>query len=198
MSQLKELLVCVTGASGTIYADRLLRRAVPTVERVGLVLTPQGAERAAHELGWAVDFDALEVTGAPAEVMERVRLYHPEDLSSAYVSGSSAPDAMIVVPCTVGAAARIAAGLGDTVMTRGAAVCLKERRPLVLVVREAPLSLVDLRNLTALAEAGAVIMPAAPSFYTQPESIEELADYFAVRVLDQIGVRLDHPGRWAA
>jgi len=198
MNTVKELLVAVTGASGTIYADRLLRRVVPLVERVGLVMTPQGAEMAAHELGWAVDFDTLYIEGAPAEVMGRVRHYHPDDLSCRYASGSAAPDAMIVIPCTVGAAGRIAAGFGDTVISRAAAVCLKERRPLVLVVREAPLNLVDLRNLTSLAEAGATIMPASPPFYARPKTTEELADFFVLRVLDQIGLRVDHPGRWPA
>jgi len=153
---------------------------------------------AAHELGWAADFDALELTGAPEDVIQKVHLYRPDDLSVGYASGSSAPDAMVVVPCTVGAAARIATGLGDTILTRAAAVCLKERKPLVLVVREAPLSLIDLRNLAKLAEAGAVIMPAAPSFYSGPKSITDLADFFVLRVLDQIGLRIDHPGRWTA
>lgn len=198
MSMVKELLVVVTGASGTIYAERLLRKAVSLVEQVGLVLTPQGAEMAAHELGWAVDFDSLEIKGAPEEVISRVRHYHPDDLSSRYASGSAAPDAMIVLPCTIGVIGRIAAGLGDTVLSRAAAVCLKEHRPLVLVVREAPLGLIDLRNLTALAEAGAIIMPASPPFYSRPNNIEELADFFALRVLDQIGLKIDHPGRWSA
>jgi len=197
MGQVTDVLVCVTGASGTIYADRLLRKLVSIADRVGLILTPHGAEMAAHELGWGVDFDNLQITGAPPSIIDRVHLYHPDDLSCRFASGSAAPQAMIIIPCTVGAAARCAAGIGDTVMTRAAAVCLKERRPLVLVVREAPLSLLDLRNLTSLTEAGACIMPAAPSFYAQPASIEEMADYFAVRVLDQVGLHVDHPGRWA-
>jgi 4-hydroxy-3-polyprenylbenzoate decarboxylase len=198
MRQIEELLVAVTGASGAIYADRMLRVVAPAVPRVGLVLTPQGAEIAAHELGWAVDFDALEITGPPREVLDRVRVYHPDDLSSRYASGSAAPDAMVVVPCSAGAVGRIAAGLGNTLLTRAAAVCLKERRPLVLAVRESPLSLIDLRNLAQLAEAGATIMPAAPAFYAGPETVEELADFFVVRVLDQIGLRMDHSGRWGA
>jgi 4-hydroxy-3-polyprenylbenzoate decarboxylase len=193
-----DLLVGITGASGTVYADRLLRRAVTLVDRVGLVMTAQGAAMAAHELGWAMDFDALELTGAPAEVVGRVRLYHPDDLDCRYASGSVAPDAMIVIPCTTSAAGRIAAGLGDNVVARAAAVCLKERKPLVLVVREAPLSLIDLRNLTALAEAGATIMPASPTFYAQPKTVDELADHFALRVLDQIGLRVEHAGRWTS
>lgn len=196
MPDVNELLVGVTGASGTIYAERLLRAAAPRVERLGMTITAQGAEIAADELGWAINFDTLQVAGLPPEVTERVQLYHPEDLSCAFASGSAAPDAMIVIPCTTAAAARIAAGFGNTLLTRAASVCLKESKPVVLVVRESPLGLIDLRNLVQLAEAGATIMPAAPPFYSGPESIEELADYFALRVLDQVCLRVEHPGRW--
>jgi len=196
MTEIKDLFVAVTGASGAIYADRLLRQAVNLAPRVDLVLSTHGAEIAAHELGWAMDFDALQLTGPPAEVLSRVRLCHPDDLSSRYASGSAAPDAMIIIPSSLNVTSRIAAGLADALITRAAAVCLKERRPLVLVVRESPLSLIDLRNCATLTEAGATIMPAAPAFYSNPGSIEELADYFAVRVLDQIGLRLEHQGRW--
>ena len=193
---MKDLLVGMTGATGAIYAERLLRAVAAQQVRIGLTITPEGAEIAAREVGWAVDFDKMQVRGLPAELEARIRLYHPNDLSSRYASGSAAPDAMVVVPCSVGAAGRIAAGLGNTLITRAAAVCLKERRPLVLVVREAPLSLIDLRNLTTLAEAGAIIMPAAPPFYARPKTIEELADFFVARVLDQIGLHVEHPGRW--
>ena len=194
MSEVKELLVCLTGASGMIYADRLLRKALSRVDRVGLVLTPQGAEMAAHELGWAMDFDKLELTGPPAEVLEQARLYHPEDLSPLYATGSPAPDAMVVIPCTSGAVARIAAGLCDTLMARGAAVCLKSRKPLVLVVRDSSLSLIDLRNLTALAEAGATIIPASPTFYPPQRTIEDLADRFVEEVLEHLGLGEDDYG----
>jgi 4-hydroxy-3-polyprenylbenzoate decarboxylase len=194
---MKDLLVAVTGASGTIYAARLLAAAAEQLGRVSLAITPEGAEIAAHELGWAVDFDRMHMTGLPPEVASRVHLCHPGDLSCRFASGSAAPDAMIVVPCSVGAAGRIAAGLGNTLITRAAAVCLKERRPLVLVVREAPLSLIDLRNLTTLAEAGAVVMPAAPPMYAKPKTLEQMADFFVVRILDQVGLRVQHPGRWS-
>jgi len=196
MREVKELFIAITGASGAIYADRLLRRAVGLVPRIDLVLSTHGAEIAAHELGWAVDFDTLRITGPPRELLSRVTLCHPEDLSYRYASGSAAPDAMIIIPCSLNVAGRIAAGLGDSLISRAAGVCLKERRPLVLVVRESPLSLVDLRNFVALTEAGATIMPASPAFYSDPGSIEEMADYFVARVLDQIGIRLEHPGRW--
>jgi len=198
MSETRDVLVAITGASGAIYADRLLRALCPLVVRVGLVISPEGAEVAAQELGWAVDFDALQVSGICEEVKTRLHLYQPDDFNARYASGSAAPDAMIVVPCTIGTAGHIAAGLNDNLIHRAAGVCLKERKPLVLVVRESPLSLVDLRNLTTLAEAGAIIMPAAPSFYSQPKDMEELVDFFVVRVLDQIGLRAPHAGRWGA
>lgn len=197
MREVRELLIAISGATGAIYADRLLRAAANAVPEIGLVITPGGAEIAAHELAWAVNFDTLQITGPPAEVLADVRLYHPDDLSSRYASGSRVPDAMIVIPCSANLAGSIAAGLAHTMVTRSAAICLKERRPLVLVVRESPVSLIDLRNLVTLAEAGATIMPASPSFYSAPRTVEELADFFAVRVLDQIGVALEHPGRWA-
>lgn len=198
MSEVRDVLVAITGASGAIYADRLLRALCPLVPRVGLVISPEGAEIAAQELGWGVDFDTLQVSGICDEVKTRLHLYQPDDFNARYASGSSAPDAMIIVPCTIGTAGHIAAGLNDNLIHRAAGVCLKERKPLVLMVRESPLSLVDLRNLAALAEAGAIIMPAAPSFYSQPKSIEELVDFFVTRVLDQIGLRAPHPGRWGA
>jgi 4-hydroxy-3-polyprenylbenzoate decarboxylase len=196
MTEINELLVAITGASGAVYADRLLRMVAGRVPRLGLVVTEQGADVVAHELGWGVDFDSLQITGLPPEVAARARLQRPDDFSSHYASGSVPPDAMIIVPCSIGVAGRIAAGTGSTLVTRAAAVCLKERRPLVLVVRESPLGLIDLRNLVTLAEAGAIVMPAAPPFYSSPQTIEEMADYFAARVLDQIGLRIEHPGRW--
>jgi len=192
-----DILVAVTGASGIIYADRLLRQLTSLTSRVGLVITPEAAEIAAQEIGWAVDFDTLQITGMAEEVRARVRLYQPDDFNARYASGSGAPEAMIICPCTIGTAGHIAAGLNNNLIHRAAGVMLKEHRPLVLVVRESPLSLVDLRNLTTLSEAGAVIMPAAPAFYSLPKSIDALVDFFVVRILDQIGLRMDHTGRWS-
>jgi len=197
MGKSSDVLVGVTGASGAIYADRLLRRLTSLGARVGLIISPEAAEIAAQEVGWAVNFDNLQLTGLPEEVRARVRLYQPDDFNNRYASGSSAPDAMLIVPCTIGTAGHIAAGLNNNLIHRAAGVMLKERRPLVLVVRESPLGLVDLRNLVALSEAGAIIMPAAPPFYANPETIEELVDFFVVRILDQIGLRTEHEGRWA-
>ena len=198
MGEIRDVLVAITGASGAIYGDRLLRALSGLVPRIGLVISPEAAEIAAAELGWAVDFDTLQISGIPQEVKARLHLYQPDDFHAPYASGSGAPDAMLVAPCTIGCVGHISAGLNDNLIHRAAGVCLKERKPLVLVVRESPLSLVDLRNLVTLAEAGAIIMPAAPSFYSQPKNIEEMVDFFVVRVLDQIGLHAEHPGRWGA
>jgi 4-hydroxy-3-polyprenylbenzoate decarboxylase len=196
MAEMKDVLVAVTGASGSIYADRLLRFLAPRLPHIGLIISPEAGEIAAREMDWAVDLDTLQLTGVPEEVRKTVRLYRPDDFQAHYASGSAAPDAMIIIPCTIGSLGYIAAGLNDNLIHRAAGVCLKERRPLVLVVRESPLSLVDLRNMSALAEAGATIMPASPSFYAGPKDVAELIDFFAIRVLDQIGVHVHYPGRW--
>ncbi len=198
MGEIRDVLVAITGASGATYGDRLLRALSGLVPRIGLVISPEAAEIAAAELGWAVDFDTLQISGIPQEVKARLHLYQPDDFHAPYASGSGAPDAMLVAPCTIGCLGHIAAGLNDNLIHRAAGVCLKERKPLVLVVRESPLSLVDLRNLVTLAEAGAIIMPASPSFYSQPKNLEEMVDFFVVRILDQIGLRAEHPGRWGA
>jgi flavin prenyltransferase len=196
MLEAKDVLVAVTGASGAIYADRLLRTLSGLVPRIGMVISPEAAQIATQELDWTIDYDALQITGIPEQVKARLHLYQPDDFSAPYASGSGAPDAMVVVPCTIGTAGHIAAGLNDNLIHRAAGVCLKERRPLVLVMRESPLGLIDLRNLVTLAEAGATIMPAAPSYYAQPKTLDELVDFFIVRVLDQIGLHAKHPGRW--
>ena len=196
MREVRELFVAVTGASGVIYADRLLRKAVGLVPRVDLVLSTHGAEIAAHEVGWGMDFDTVQLTGPPDEVLSPAPL-SPQTILPRYASGSAAPDAMIIVPASLNVIGRVAVGIGDALITRGPwQLARRNEGRSSLVARESPLSLIDLRNLVTLAEAGATIMPAAPAFYSNPKTIDELADYFVVRLLDQIGVRVEHAGRW--
>ena len=190
------LLVAVTGASGTIYAERFLIHAVQCFAEIALVVSRRGGEVAARELGWVVDFAEPRVLGLPESVAAVVRCYHPEDLEAPFASGSSAAGAMVVVPCSLNTAGRIAAGIADNLICRTAQVMLKEGQPLVLVPRESPLSLPALRGFCALAEAGAVIMPAMPAFYHRPQTILELVDFFAVRILDRLGHHVSVPGRW--
>lgn len=192
----KTILIALTGASGTIYGQHLLREAIRHFERIGLILSPTVPILAERELGLTLkaDLPAAPQLLAPwwnEEVAElcavRVREYDVEDLRAPFASGSNAADAMAIVPCSQDTLARLAAGLADNLITRAAAVVLKERKPLIVVPRETPLSLLHLRNWTALAEAGAVILPACPAFYHRPQTIEELVRAVTERILAHLG-----------
>lgn len=158
-----KLILAVTGASGAVYARQTAERlaALDCVESVALVLSDCAPQVMAHE-------------GVALPDHPKFVCYDNGDLFAPPASGSARYDAMIVVPCSVGTAGRIAAGVSQTLIERAADVMLKERRRLVLIVRETPLSLIHLRNLTALAECGAVVLPAAPSFYAHPSDLETL------------------------
>jgi 4-hydroxy-3-polyprenylbenzoate decarboxylase len=179
-----KLVVAVGGASGSIYARRLLEALVPlsaTVE-VGLVFTQAGNEVWAHELG--------EI---PAYPFTR---YGLRDFRAPFASGSAGWDAMVVIPCSTGGLARIAHGISDDLIGRAADVMLKERRRLVLVVRESPLSTIHLENMLSVTRAGAIVLPAAPSFYSKPATIDALVDTVTGRVLDQLGLANRLMPRW--
>jgi 4-hydroxy-3-polyprenylbenzoate decarboxylase len=139
----------------------------------------------------------IETDFHPEEV-ERLAdyVYSPEDFTSPIASGSYRFDGMVVIPCSMRTLAGIASGFSDTLITRAAEVCLKERRRLVLVTRETPLSLVQLRNMAAVSEAGAVVLPACPAFYSRPQSVGELVDVVVGRVLDQLGIDNELFPRW--
>ena len=179
-----KLVVAVGGASGSVYAKRLLDALVPlasTVE-IGLVFTRSGEEVWKHEIG-----------DIPAYPFKR---YGLRDFRAPFASGSAGWDAMVVIPCSTGGLARIAHGISDDLVGRAADVMLKERRRLVLVVRETPLSTIHLENMLAVTRAGAVVLPAAPSFYSKPTSIEAVLDTVVGRVLDQLGLPNRLMPRW--
>jgi 4-hydroxy-3-polyprenylbenzoate decarboxylase len=188
-------LVCMTGASGAIYGLRLLEAMAspggpcPDAE-LHLVATPW-AERV-----------VLEETGAPlsgrVEALGpgRIEFHESDDLGSPLSSGSFRLDGTVVVPCSTGTAGAIAAGVSANLVQRASAVALKEGWPLVLVPRESPLSLVALRNLVALKEAGATILPASPGFYARPASVTELVDQIVARILDRLALALPGARRW--
>lgn len=182
---MKRLVVGITGASGAIYAARALQflRDETSIE-VEVVFSKTGRVVWQHEVGTD-----------PATY--GYRIWNPGDFTAPFASGSARVDGMLVVPCSVGSAARIAHGLSTDLVGRAADVMLKERRPLVLVVRETPFSLIHLRNLTQLAEAGAVVMPASPGFYHQPKSIEELVDHLVARMFDRLGIDNELFRRWS-
>ncbi len=179
------VLVAVTGASGAGYAKGVLESLLEGgVERVGLIVSPSGAEVAAWE---GVVLPGSE-GGEHFPGAKRIERFEPDDLWASPASGSARWDAMVVVPCSMGTVGRLAAGVSGNLIERAADVMLKEGRRLILVPRETPLSLIHLRNLTTLAEAGAVILPAAPSFYSRPESVEAVCKTVTERILTRLGI----------
>jgi len=172
-----KLFVALTGASGAIYAQRALQGLAAAGVELGATASPTGRQIVRAELGCE-----------PEELSAGATWFAPDDLRAPFASGSAAWDGALIVPCSMGTIGRIAAGTSETLITRAADVCLKERRPLVVVPREAPVSVVHLRNMLALAEAGAVILPAAPPFYGLPASIEDLVDALVGRILTHLGV----------
>lgn len=195
---LKTITVGVTGASGAIYARAVLRL-LDADRRVGsvfLVVSEPGLRLIATELGVvAADGKKLPslLTGTAAKKVE----YLPnKDVGASIASGSAAVDGMIIVPCSAGALGAIASGIANDLLTRAADVCLKERRPLILCLRETPLNRIQIENMLRVHDAGATVTPAMPSFYYEPEGVEDLAEQFACRVLAQAGLEQEKQYRW--
>src|SRR5687767_3565436 len=193
-----KIVVGVTGASGAIYAQRFLMQAARHFSSVYLVLSPQAVQVAETELGVTPVVDGMCAKSWLGEAASRVTVLSEKDYFTPPASGSFVHDGMVVVPCSMGTAGRIANGISNDLLTRSADVCLKERRPLILVPREMPWSLIMLRNLTQLAEAGATILPACPAWYHQPQSLEELADTVVARILQSLGVEDVPMKQWMA
>jgi 4-hydroxy-3-polyprenylbenzoate decarboxylase len=194
--------VVITGASGSCYGMRLVEQLVLAGHEVAVVFTDAGREVTAFELGFQLPTEDARVAAVSLAAFlelpssERLRVAYPDQLFDAIASGSHRVDAMVVAPCSMGFLASVAHGMADDLPERAADVMLKERRPLVLVPRETPLSLVHLRNLTAAAEAGAVIVPAMPAFYAKPESVDDLVNFVVGKVLDVLEVEHDLFKRW--
>lgn len=179
---MKKIVIAVTGASGTIYAKRLLE-AMPENIEVFLIISEMGKKVA--------DIEGTDLLGY------NVRYENNSNLEAEIASGSFLFDAMAVVPCSMKTLSQIANGFSDTLTARAADVCLKERRPLILVPRETPYSRIHLTNMLAAHDAGAVIMPASPPFYTNPKTVEDLADMIAARILDGLKTEHDTAERWS-
>ena len=184
----------IAGASGTPYARRVLEQVLGAGHDVKAVITDAGRKvRAVEEdlvLTGNTEADTptlLEWANVP-DFAGTFELYHHKDVAAPIASGSFAVDGMVVVPCSGGTLGRIAHGISNGLLERAADVCLKERRRLVLVPREMPLSLIHLRNMTAVTEAGAIVLPASPGFYHNPKSIDDLVDMVAGRILASLGI----------
>lgn len=191
-----KLVVGVTGASGAIYAQRFLREAARHWDEIFLILSEQAIQVAATELGTAPRRDRFSTIEWLGEDLPQIRLLDSKNYFTPPASGSFRHDGMVIVPCSMGTAGRIANGISDDLMTRAADVCLKERRPLVLVPREMPMNAIMLRNLTTLAEAGATVIPACPAWYQRPATLEDLADTVVARILQNLGVEQNLVGQW--
>lgn len=181
------VVVGITGATGALYGIRLLQRLKGCGCETHLVASPAGVLNVHHELG--LDRNALEALADTA--------YSPADVGAAIASGSFATTAMVVAPCSMKTLAAIAHGLSDNLLSRAADVTLKERRRLVLMVRETPFNLAHLRNMTAVTEMGGVIFPPLPAFYHRPTTIDDLVNDTVERVLSLLGVADAQPKSWA-
>ncbi|MFZ5485227.1 MAG: flavin prenyltransferase UbiX [Pseudomonadota bacterium] len=193
---MKRITLAWTGASGMAYGTRLLECLLDAGCRVDLLVSQAARIVAKQELDLTLPGETTALVARLARPGGDLRVYGEKAWFAPAASGSNPADAMVVCPCTMGSLAAIAHGLADTLIERAADVMLKERRPLILVPRETPFSLIHLRNMTLLVEAGAVILPANPGFYHRPTSVEQVVDYLVARVLDQIGVPHDLMPRW--
>jgi 4-hydroxy-3-polyprenylbenzoate decarboxylase len=180
-----KILVAITGASGALYAQRLLDNLNPRQHEIHVVLSNYAQQVIAEELP-----DGLRLPAG-------AKLHNLKSMSAPFASGSNPPDAMVVIPCTMGTMGRIAHGYSEDVLLRAADVVLKERKKLILVPRETPLNLVHVRNMELLLQAGVTILPANPGFYSNPKTVQEVVDTVVARVLDHLALPHKLVPRWA-
>ena len=193
-----DLVLAITGASGSIYGTRLLETLLAAGRRVHLTISPAGAQVLAHELDRRVsleNFDPADLLGDEPSAGELV-YHHHGDFTAGIASGSFLTAGMAICPCSMGTLAAIAGGNSGNLIHRAADVHLKDRRRLVLVPRETPLGSIGIENMRSVATAGAVILPASPGFYHQPKTIADLVDFVVGRICDQLGVEVELTRRW--
>lgn len=198
-----DIVLAITGASGSRYGTRLLEVLLRAGRTVHLVISPAAGEVFERELGQSIplsppQFDPKLLLGTAANGLDLGRLHYHDvrNFQAGIASGSFLTSGMVVCPCSLGTVAAIAHGVGENLIHRAADVHLKERRKLVLVPRETPLGVIQLRNLLTVAEAGAVVLPAMPAFYTLPRTIDDMIDFVVGRVCDQLGVEHQLLRRW--
>lgn len=187
------VVLAITGASGAPYAVRLVEVLVRNRVPTWLIVSSHGWRLLQEETGIG---DEAALRAATGGEWSTVTVYSDNDRGAKPASGSARTAGMVICPCSMGTVAAVAHGTSRSLVERAADVTLKERRKLILVPRETPLSLVHLRNLTAVTEAGAIVLPAAPGFYHRPAGIPELVDFIVQRVLDQLGLGIEIAPRW--
>ena len=196
---MKKIVVGITGASGSIYGLRLIAELLAADHQVNVLLTNAGRQVTAFETGLKLESRASDSQAQLQEYFNcasRLQYYAIDDFFAPIASGSSAPDAVVICPCSMGTAGRIAAGLSDNLLERAADVALKERRQLVLVPRETPFNQIHLENLLRLAQAGGTILPAMPGFYHQPQRLDDLVTFVVGKILDALGISHQLFKRW--
>jgi 4-hydroxy-3-polyprenylbenzoate decarboxylase len=200
---MKDLVVAITGASGSIYAVRLLEVLLDAGHRVHTVLSPSGMIVLQHELGREVSpgsFKIEQLLPEPFGDLDPSRgelfLHRHSDFMTGIASGSFLTGGMVICPCSMGTLASVAHGMSSNLIQRAADVHLKEKRKLIVVPRETPLGSIQLENMKRLADAGAVILPAMPGFYNSPRSIDDLVNFVVARICDQLGIEHSMQKRW--
>jgi len=198
---MNNFVVGITGASGSIYGLRLIEELLRAQKQVSVLLSNAGRQVLSFETG-------LQLAEKPVDCQrqfrnrfdagDELRYYAINDFFAPIASGSSAPDALVICPCSMGTVGRIAAGLSDSLLERVADVILKERKQLLLVPRETPFNQLHLQNLLRLSQAGAQILPAMPAFYQKPQSVEDLVDFVVGKVLDSLGIEHKLFKRWGS
>jgi flavin prenyltransferase len=196
-----DLVVAFTGASGAPYGVRLLEVLLRAGRTVHLSISPAAVEVIEQELDRTVRLDCFDLrdllgNNLPDVDADHLQYHHYTNFQAGIASGSFLTGGMVICPCSMGTVAAIAHGLSQNLIHRAADVHLKEKRKLILVPRETPLHLIQLRNLTACAEAGAVVLPAMPAFYTRPQSLDDAVAFIVGRICDQLGVQHDLLQRW--
>lgn len=189
----KRIIVAITGASGALYAKRLLETLVAGRHEVLLIVSTIGRRLLHEELG----MEQVDLAALAGCAEHTIQMLPYKDVGACIASGSFKTDGMVVIPCSNNKLAEMAHGLGENLIARAAQVMLKERRRLIVVHREMPVSLIELRNMTALAEAGAIVCPANPGFYNLPQSVDDIVNMVVGRVLDLLEIQHQLHRRWA-
>lgn len=195
----KTYVVAISGASGSVYGIRLIKAMVEIQARVLVILSNAGLHVLSHEMGYepGSDFKSFLIgCGVEMTPETRMEIFFEDEIASASASGSFVHDGMAVTPCSMKTLSAIASGYADNLITRSADVCLKEKRPLILVPRETPFNRIHLENMLRAHKAGAIILPPNPSFYSFPENIEQLVDTVVARILDHLDIPGDLVRRW--
>lgn len=191
-----DLVLAITGASGSVYAVRLLNVLIRSGRTVHLTLSPGAVQVLREELGLEVDLGAFDPAPLGVRGPGRLVYHHHGDFSAGIASGSFQTGGMVIAPCSMSTLSSIAAGITTNLITRAADVHLKERRRLILVPRETPLSLIHLENMVRVTQAGAVVLPAMPGWYHRPHRLEDLVDFVVARICDQLGIANALAARW--